>query len=489
MKNLKHQIIVAILGLFLNLKVSAQSSPNNEQEKICTRDLPGKIETIINNPTHERETWGIVIETLNKDQILYQLNHNKYLTPASNVKLLTTAASLLKLGPDYQIKTPVYISGTPPHLTSLRIIGKGDPTLTTEHLINLARQLKIMGVTHIDNLIVEDGYLPEPEIHPSWEYSDLYFYYAVPVNSLILNENTFVLSLVPQEIGQPLKLKFSDDIASRQFLIINKTITANNATNNNVKLKPLFEQSTLEFTGELVIDSPPDNWDLAIIKPGKYFLDSLRHSLLLQGINIKNTQLVSDQENNNNLPLNQEQETEFLTFESPNLLALITTTNQDSNNLYAEILLKNIALNSEDKDGIKELTKILTDLGIDSSNYSLKDGSGLSHQNLATPQTFVELLKLINKTKYGEIYRQSLTFAGVNGTLRRRFINTPIQGNLQGKTGTLTGVSALSGYVKTPNYEPIIFSIIVNNSSEKTAILRQRIDEIVLLLSQLNNCE
>jgi D-alanyl-D-alanine carboxypeptidase/D-alanyl-D-alanine-endopeptidase (penicillin-binding protein 4) len=118
----------------------------------------------------------------------------------------------------------------------------------------------------------------------------------------------------------------------------------------------------------------------------------------------------------------------------------------------------------------------------------LADGSGLSRQNLVSPKAIAQTLKLIAQTKEAAVYRASLPVAGISGTLRRRFNNTAAQGNLQAKTGTLTGVSALSGYLNVPSYQPLVFSIIVNQSDQSTETLRQAIDEIVLLLTRLRYC-
>ena len=475
---------------FSSQKAIAQSSLNTlNNQKICDSNLAVEIEKITNTSEQKRAFWGLKIQTLNSNQILYELNAHKYFVPASNVKLLTTAAALLKLGADYRINTPIYISGSPPHLKTLRIIGKGDPTLTDKKLQELARKLKTIGVRRIDQLIVEDGYLPAPEINPTWEWTDLYYYYAVPVNSLILNENTFSLALIPTEINNKLDLEWSNYAAAKQWLINNQTVTAEPNTDYNIRLNLSFQRPVLEFQGELAIDSETDVWWLSTLKPGKYFLDSLRHILARKGIIVSHSNLISPKSSPQDY-LKFESETEeriFLTFKSPSLAELIKTTNQDSNNLFAEVLLKYLASNNN-QDYITELETILSDLGLEKDNYKLKDGSGLSRQNLATPHGFTELLNLMTQTEHSEIYRQSLAIAGVNGTLKNRFKNTLVEGNLQAKTGTLTGVSALSGYLEIPNYEPLIISIIVNHSPEKSSTLRQVIDEIVILLSQLKKC-
>ena len=120
----------------------------------------------------------------------------------------------------------------------------------------------------------------------------------------------------------------------------------------------------------------------------------------------------------------------------------------------------------------------------------MKDGSGLSRQNLVTPQSLVALLRLMEKTNYGNTFRNSLSLAGVNGTLKNRFQNDDnIKGNLWAKTGSLTGVSALSGYLYPNGKDRLIFSIIVNNSQSNSKDLRDTIDKLVKTLGNLEDCE
>jgi D-alanyl-D-alanine carboxypeptidase/D-alanyl-D-alanine-endopeptidase (penicillin-binding protein 4) len=127
-------------------------------------------------------------------------------------------------------------------------------------------------------------------------------------------------------------------------------------------------------------------------------------------------------------------------------------------------------------------------LGVDPESYVIVDGSGLSRHNLVSPEAIAQTLQLMAQTSQARVYRDSLPVAGVSGTLKNRFRNTAAQGNIQAKTGGMTGVSALSGYLNIPGYQPLVFSIIVNQSDQSFATLRQAIDEIVLLLTRLRAC-
>jgi D-alanyl-D-alanine carboxypeptidase/D-alanyl-D-alanine-endopeptidase (penicillin-binding protein 4) len=179
------------------------------------------------------------------------------------------------------------------------------------------------------------------------------------------------------------------------------------------------------------------------------------------------------------------------TVESSPLSALLVETNQESNNLYAEVLLRTLGAGGSGdttEQGLKKITETLTALGVNSQSYVLVDGSGLSRQNLVSPEAIAQTLKLMAQTPQAAIYRASLPTAGVNGTLGGRFLNTTAQGHLQAKTGTLTAVSALSGYLDVPSYQPLVFSILLNQSDQSPTLQRQAIDEIILLLTRLHPC-
>ncbi|MEC4986654.1 MAG: D-alanyl-D-alanine carboxypeptidase/D-alanyl-D-alanine-endopeptidase [Oscillatoria sp. PMC 1068.18] len=450
------------------------------EAKICPRDLGTEIEAIINRPEWKRSRWGILIQSQTGSRVLYALNAQNYFIPASNVKLLTTAAALRYLGADFRIRTSVSATGTIPNLTTLRLVGKGDPTLTTSKLQDLAKQLKNQGVQRIEKLIIEDSYFESPAILPSWEWEDVNFYYGTAVNSLILNENAVTLTLLPQQVGQPVELNWSDDLAGKQWLVENEAVTATPGTSYAIEINGVLGKPVLQIQGELAADSEPDPWGLAILDPANYFLETWYTILETEGIIVEEKLITTTPELSNSA-------WEIEEISSPTLAELIQQTNQPSNNLYADALLKTLGANSG-TNSLVTLQQILTRLGVDPESYNLSDGSGLSRHNLVSPEAVVQTLRLMSKTKDGVIYRESLPVAGVNGTLKRRFLDTVLVGNLQAKTGTMTGVSALSGYLDVSDYRSLVFSIIVNQSEQSVATQRQAIDEIVLLLSKLGSC-
>jgi D-alanyl-D-alanine carboxypeptidase/D-alanyl-D-alanine-endopeptidase (penicillin-binding protein 4) len=161
----------------------------------------------------------------------------------------------------------------------------------------------------------------------------------------------------------------------------------------------------------------------------------------------------------------------------------ITVTNLDSNNGSADLLLRYLG-------GPQAVKAVLTPLGVDPHDYQQVDGSGLSRQNSATPAALVATLRAMHSISYrGDIFYTSLPVAGISGTLKNRLRNTSAQGRVHAKTGTLSGVSALSGYVENPEYGTLVFSIIVNHPNQSGQVMTKAIDEIVVRLTQLTRCK
>ena len=466
----KSYIFLHILSIFFLGLISPEVRA--QEADICNQDLSG-ITTIINRPEFKRSRWGIMIQDLGSGCTVYSLDAEKYFIPASNTKLLTTAAALLELGEDFRITTPIYTVGDPPFLDSLIIKGRGDPSISTDSLNNIVQQLQGLGIKRIEKLIIDDSYFDNFFINPTWEWLDIYSYYGTAVNSLILNENTVTLTVLPQKIGQKVSLNWSDAIAFQQWQVSNEAITTTEDQTYNIELDGVLGKPVLKILGEIPVDHGADVWDLAIIDPANYFLETFRDLLLQADITVRHAEV---QANNNS-------EAKMIAqIVSPPLPILLAEINQNSNNLYAEAILKILGKELNSNPDSEAIKLSLAKLEIDPENYVLEDGSGLSRHNLITPKLLVDLLSAIAKTDRGEIYRSTLAIAQTNGTLKNRFRLSKIPLNLWGKTGTLTGVSTLSGYLEITPEETIVFSILVNNFDQKNKISRQAIDEIILLI-------
>ena len=445
-------------------------------EEFCPEALPQKLDRLI-TASEKESRWGILIQPLLSERILYQRNAEKLFIPASNVKLFTSAIALNQLTPQFQIITPISKQGKSPHLQQLTIQGRGDPSLTTNDLQTLATTLKNRGVRSINKIVLETGYFSTWAINSTWEWEDVYAAYGTAVNTLILDENAVTLTLRPQAVGETIISEWDNLIAASQWTLNNEAITAPANTDYQIQLQGQLGTSQLSLTGKLPQRIQTDVWQLAIPDPNSYFRDVLVNALSNVGITVNQVAFIEAESPKKQI----EEEISFL---SPSVTDLIQEINRNSNNLYAEALLK-ILIEETETDVVEEE---LSQLGISPDHYQLIDGSGLSRRNLVTPSAIAQLLQSMLTSENREMFRASLAIAGVNGTLKNRFQSTPIQGNLQGKTGTLTGISALSGYLQPPHYQPLVFSIIINHSQLSPSQQRAIIDQMILQLSQLTPC-
>lgn len=465
----------------------AQVNPTLETtDHLCPADLANPINSILHRPAFYRSRWGILVETLNSGETLYSHNSHGYFLPASTLKLFTTAAALQVLGPNFRVRTSVYQG----EAGQFYIVGRGDPSLNIEQLENLAQQLKIRGITEIKTLIADDTYFQGDLVNQNWEWEDVQAGYGAPINSLIFNQNALDLKLFPQAVGQPLRVEWIDPSLASQWQIENETLTVSREQPEFVWVGRDFEQPVIRVRAHLREGSEPEPFFVAITNPTERFLGKFKEILERNGITVMNTEI-------NPLPSAGNWQ-EVAKIESPPLVELITETNQISNNLYAEALLRILGATRPGTGdtatlGLKVVESALTRLGVDPSSYVLKDGAGLSRHNLVSPEALVQTLRGMAQApifpeRLASVYRASLPVAAVSGTLKGRFQGTALAGSLQAKTGTLSGMSALAGYLEVPGYDTLIFSVIVNQSAESASVLRRAIDDIVLLLARVGSC-
>ncbi len=448
---------------------------------LCLAQLPAAIDRVVNQGAVGRSQWSILVQTLNSGQTLYNLNEQQLLVPASNIKLLTSAAAIAELGSQFRIRTSIYDVGN----NSLLVIGRGDPSLSNTHTQLLSQQLRSQGRSNINTLIADDSYFQGQLYNPNWALADIINGNAPPVNSLIVNQSYVELSLVPQQPGQPLQLVWSDEVAAAQWRIENHSrAVRGNGSSVDVDFHP--NSQVMRISGNLGTASRPEEFGISVRDPALYFLQRLQTDLTSFNISVGQAQV---QRLNTPVRISpQWREVAFV--ESAPLGNLLFEVNGNSNNFYAEMLTRAFAaqLAGTDADWPAVVQASLGKLGIDPTSYQLVDGSGLARNNRASSLALVQTLQSMARSRDFLAFRDSLSVAGVSGTLRNRLRNTQAQGNLWGKTGTLRGVASLSGYFYSPSYDPLVFSVIVNNSQLDSASLRQAIDQVVIQLGRLQRC-
>ncbi|MDA0865540.1 MAG: D-alanyl-D-alanine carboxypeptidase/D-alanyl-D-alanine-endopeptidase [Cyanobacteria bacterium] len=452
---------------------------------LCPADLSARVEAIADRPELNHARLGVQVETLTGEGV-YSRQGDRFFLPASNMKLFSTAAVLTALGPDYRIPTRVYGSPNGAGLTTLRVVGQGDPSFDSADLAALAQPLYQQGVRQVDPLIGDESAFAGDPVHPNWEWEDVQAGYGAPVNSLILNGNALGLTLFPQTIGQPLRVQWDQPALAAHWQVENQSITVAPGEAEFVTVGRHLGSPILRVSGQLMAGSEPETAEIAVSNPGESFLTAFRAVLLEQGIAVDDVALTAT-------PLSTS-ETPWASVMSPALAELLIPANQASNNLYAEALLKQLGLFASDGQdattaALNRAAPILASLGVDLDEVVIVDGSGLSRHNLATPQALVDVLQGMAASPYGDIYRDSLAVAGESGTLRNRFRDTPMEGQFWGKSGAVSRNFALSGYLAPPNHEPLAVSVLINNIDQPGRVARQLIDEVMGEIAALSPCD
>ena len=344
----------------------------------------------------------------------------------------------------------------------------------------IAKKLKSLGIDQIEQLQLVDQIPPEKYYRPSWEWDDLQYYYAPAVNQAILADNQVTLTLTPQDLGEPLNVSWSEAIAAAKWQVINQTRTVADPQ-QPLQIQQNRGKRQLILQGELAPDAEPDQTGLAIPDPAQYFLETLQQKLNQQGITVSQTQIRHE-----SVPVAAKP---LLTLTSPPLSALIKTINQNSDNLYAEALFNQLLISTTPQSASTFWKSRLEILGMPETPIRVKDGSGLSRQNLISPQTLVQLLTALNQSPHRSTYLDSLPLAGESGTLKKRFLDSPLAGKVRAKTGTLTGVVTLAGFESETPLGTLVFSLMVNNSDLAAPMLREAMDQILVWSAEVKPCD
>ncbi|EDX85096.1 D-alanyl-D-alanine carboxypeptidase/D-alanyl-D-alanine-endopeptidase [Synechococcus sp. PCC 7335] len=472
-----------VLGLATSLAILAQAEI--AFAGVCRADLPGKIDAIADKYTLDGTDIGILIEDLTPDtRALYARNAQEKLVPASNVKLLTTAAALQALGPDFSIRTSVY--GQPDAaIQDLYVVGRGDPTFTSYQINLLSSQLKQKGVRRVNSLTAVDNHFTGPVANPYWDEEDYRAGYGAVANSLILNRNELGFTAIPNGIGQLLSIVWDRPEFVQGWRIENNTRTVGDG-NEFIDAGQKPGLKVMDVRGQLIAGTASENTSIALLDPGSYFAEQFQQSLSAYGLGNASVQVTTTSP--------PEGTVELAAIESPPLRAFIDPTNLYSVNIYAEAMIKTLGRSLVPETGNAytagaiAVGSVLTELGVSPDGISIVDGSGLSKQNKVTPEAFVETLQVMARTENATTYRNSLAVAGSSGTLRNRMQGTLAEGRFQGKTGTLSNTYTLSGYLNPPNHPPLVLSILINNTDASGRDVRGSIDQIVTYAASLDDC-
>ncbi|HTS30486.1 MAG TPA: D-alanyl-D-alanine carboxypeptidase/D-alanyl-D-alanine-endopeptidase [Bryobacteraceae bacterium] len=474
--------------------------------------LPQNIERVLGTePAARTAYWGIQIVDLASGKTLFERNADHFFIPASNTKLLTTALALARLGPDFTFQTRVLADGLPDSLGTihggLRLVGGGDPNLSSRPIPyrkgavtgnpltaieDLADQIVAHGVKRVEGGIVGDDtwYVWQPYA-TGWAIEDPESDDGPPVSALTVHDNAFTLNVRPgAREGDVAVLSLTPPIEFYGF--DNRVRTVSAAGERRIEFSRIPGSLEAHLWGTIPLRDAGQDLVLGIEDPARYAAIALSRALEDRGVVVTGPAAARHQFPGEVADLTRAAEgttfsgTELARRISAPLLEDLRITNKVSQNLHAELALRAVARARRNigsfEAGFEELKAFLAEAGIEPDAYSIHDGSGLARLNLVTPAAVVQLLRYMYTSQARENWISLLPVGGQDGTLSLRFGNGPVSGRIHAKTGSLSHVSALSGYVHRINGEWVAFAILVNNYNNRSAEVRGVMDRICNLI-------
>lgn len=484
-------------------------------------DLRSRIDEIVRQPALEPGFFAVKIVSLDTGQTIFEQNANKFVRPASNMKLYTVAAAFDRLTPDFHFVTSVYAADKPDDgkiKADLIVYGRGDPSIAARFnagdyfkgINDLADRIVAAGVKRIKgDLVGDESYFNGSPVGSGWEWDDLTWSYGAPVSALSINDNALDLNIKPgASVGAPVSIVTGPSAASF-ITILNRATTSARGAKSNLQIYRGLGANTLEISGTLPLGDAGWVGGVAIPDPALAFVTMLRDALIKRGVKTDGrVRTVTTRSGGSVVPPTglslvqltnvpaQAAPVEIASLSSPAFNSIAAQTLKPSQNQYTELILRTLGrtqvlpssgeagrTRDDEENGLEVVRNFLRQTGVGDNDVALNDGSGLSRNDLISANTTVQLLTFMSKHKYFAQFRDALPIAGVDGTLRTRMRGTPAEGNLRAKTGSLSSVASLSGYVNTAAGEHLVFSMMLNNYPDAAAVRRDSIDAIAILLA------
>ena len=500
-----------------------------------------KVKALTADPTVAAAHWGVSVTTLD-GTVLCSVNEAQLFRPASNNKLFTAAAALALLGPEKRFTTSVVADGELAGGVlkgNLKLVGGGDanfgshevpyvePTkpakpappepATIADIEELADQVVAKGVKSITGDVVGDDSFFAWEPYPvGWGIDDLLPGYGAPVSALTIHDSLILVDVAPGAKVGATQMDLRPDVP--YYLMVDETATvAKSATQTRARIR--FDRAVgsreVRLTGEIPLDAPTAKTELAIQDPAEYAAIALKDALERRGVKVGGTTSAVHGISTGSTPnisadyalaMVKKQlavpatnacggqvlaasvphtGTTLATHASPQLADDVIFTMKDSQNLHAEILMRNLgvafACDYRGSGGLAIVKAYAAQAGISPADLVLYDGSGLSGHDLVTPRSLTQLLVYATKQKWGETFKASLPVGGVDGTLANRFLapGSTLAGKVLAKTGTLGESRDLSGYLTSASGATVVFSVLADNHLPTVGADRVAMDKIV----------
>ena len=503
-------LFAAALAVLLGWPAASQNPVPTQDQAAPGAHVPAQIDALLDQPHARRGSWGVCVEDLSTGDRLYARDGDKLFVPASVVKLLTTALALRRLGPDHRFTTAVFADGAVDEdgvlEGDLRIVGGGDPNLSSrvlpfqkreeyawdrlQRLRPLAQQVLAAGVRKVTGDVVGDSrrYVWQPYT-PGWSHADTLQAYGSRPSALVFNDNLIELHVRPGPLGREARLAVTPRFSL--FTFANRTRThATRFVQRGLSTRHGDVPGEVVVWGDISSQSTGRTFELAAQDPARFAAMAMRQALIDAGVAVDGGAASAhsapdslDSLRSASTSSSGDPSGGALAFiESLTLADAVRVVNKESQNLHAEMLLREVGLHESGigslEAGIANMRRFLAEVGMASDQHFLRDGSGLSRHNLVTPCAMVRLLEHMWSSEESEAFLASLPVAGRDGTLDWRFKRGPARARIRAKTGSMTHVQALAGYAVGAAGSTYAFAILANNFGLSSTASRRLVDEI-----------
>jgi D-alanyl-D-alanine carboxypeptidase/D-alanyl-D-alanine-endopeptidase (penicillin-binding protein 4) len=493
MKNLQSIALALIVLLGFVPTLAAQESASARAETPTTHEVEAKrtreyakeikqlersIAATLSRSDATRGTVGIHAVDVETGQVLFSREADEPMNPASNMKLITSAAALDKFGPQHTFETNILATDVDDNTVkgSLYVQGNGEAFLLFEDVLDWAGQLRQKGITTIEgDIVIDDTAFTSDYLPPGYEQKDEDASYRSPIGAVSINFNSVKAVVEPaKKTGEAAHVRLLPP--NDHVQIVNKTTTVGGKRRRiGVSSEPTEDGTKLVITGKIGQGaSSYVSRGKRIDNPPAFAGAVLARALEMVDIDFKGGVKTGA------TPAGADV---LVAHSSQPLSYVILAMNKWSNNFMAEQLLRTLGSKdnaaSTSEASRQEVLAFLKEAGIDTKTVNIHNGSGLYDGNEVSPRQFVQLLRHMSEHKWAPEYMTSLAIAGTDGTLRRRMTGGLAMANVRGKTGTLNEVSALSGYLRTQSGRMVAFSVLVNDPPRRAWHYRPVQDRIV----------
>lgn len=466
------------------------------------------IDSMLAAPDTRNARWGVLIVDAERGDTLYSRDAGKLFVPASNMKIITSAIALDALGPDFRFATPLIARGDVRSGTldgDLLVVGRGDPTVSDSiagdamlPLRGIADSLWARGIRRVRGRLLPFGdAFPDANAGYAWSWQDLEFPYGAAIDELLFNDGFALIHVRGGERPGDAPQAWTSPARTFPRVRVVATTIARGAGRDSVAQIDAVKDT---LRGDVVVTGTIPVGDTTTVAvtyrdPSEAYLAALREALQDRGIIVVGDSIAppSTAQSPQSPPSQAAKLDTLVVLRSPPLAQILGAFLKPSQNQIGEMLFKSVALQRSDTGAARIARRLVAERlrawGVEGDGFLVWDGSGLSRQDLISPETIVRVLDAMRRGPHFQVYYDAFPVAGVDGTLRGRMRSTTAEANARGKTGTLSNVRSLSGYVTTPGGRLLIFSVLCNNYLVPTAYVSRVQDSIAVRLSRLRDSE